>query len=124
MAAWNVDPDEFAEAVRDGMLAGGASADVANVEAELGRVHAIAYNETPDSERWVLTREERQDQVVDEDPTPHPRPASDEWADWDDAERQDQLASIEAEYGPEVEEERASRPAGQLDRCDDDCDGW
>ena len=56
MATWNVDPDEFAEAVRDGMLTGGASPDEANVEAELGRVQAIAHNETPVAERWTLNR--------------------------------------------------------------------
>ena len=56
MPTWNVDPDEFAEAVRDGMLTGGASPDEANVEAELGRVQAIAHNETPVEERWTLNR--------------------------------------------------------------------
>jgi hypothetical protein len=38
------------------MLTGGATADEANVEAELGRVQAIAHNETPVAERWTLNR--------------------------------------------------------------------
>lgn len=137
---FRVDPDEFAEALRDGMLAGGATADAANVEAELGRVNAIAYNETPTAERWTLTRtdstpvvddsqyelvEERVYwQAAEEHPTPHRLLEWEDCADWDDAEHSAQRAAIEAEYGPEIEEERTGYPARPPARVDDDCDGW
>lgn len=56
VAEFAVDPDEFADAVRDGMTAGGASPREANVEADLGWLHAVAHNNTTDAQRLALVR--------------------------------------------------------------------